>query len=235
MSPGTATLLSGLVSSAGQLYANQQNLAQSNKWNSEQIDLANTAHQREILDLAAAGLNPVLSASSSGSAVPQLSGADIANPGEGVSRGISSAARLRALEVPAAQAKINVDTATAENLKVQNDNLKAQTDLIHAQTELYKKGDPETWVDKAYDTARRWHEAGLDNLENSPLNPSLNSAGEFLRQSFGVGGSDGSVPDDIKVFDPNSGRYVNPYAFPHRDLIRVDEKTGKIYIIKKGK
>lgn len=40
--------------------------------NAQSIELANSAHQREVADLQAAGLNPVLSAGGSGATTPQL-------------------------------------------------------------------------------------------------------------------------------------------------------------------
>lgn len=74
-----ASALGPLISTAGQLYTNSQNVKQQDYWNERAIELANSAHQRERVDLEAAGLNPILAANS-GSATPSLSAATLQNP-----------------------------------------------------------------------------------------------------------------------------------------------------------
>lgn len=63
-----SSIVGGLFGQSGQASANAANQAQFDK----QIELANTAHQREVADLKAAGLNPMLSVSKGGggSSVP---------------------------------------------------------------------------------------------------------------------------------------------------------------------
>lgn len=84
----------GAISSAGSVYNNDRLIQAQMQANSESINLANTAHQREILDLMAAGLNPVLSASGAGASVPSLGVANTQNPGQGLADGISGASNL---------------------------------------------------------------------------------------------------------------------------------------------
>lgn len=89
-----ATLGAGFLSAAGSVYSNtinsatqmainDQNAKLQYQINADQIEaarmnnetainLANTAHQREVMDLRDANLNPILSANGNGSAVPAL-------------------------------------------------------------------------------------------------------------------------------------------------------------------
>lgn len=112
-----AAIAGGLVSSAAQLYANNQNIKANDERFGSEVELANTAHRREMEDLQAAGLNPILSASGSGAAVPQLGAASVNSIGDRLGDSIQSAGRLAALDVPLKQSQVALNSAQAQNLR----------------------------------------------------------------------------------------------------------------------
>lgn len=124
--PGVGTAIGGGIGLIGDLATSAFNVHESRQNRRFQRDMANTAHQREVRDLIAAGLNPQLSQRLGGSATPPTSAAQATNPVGGAAQGMS-----------AFQLKQN-----SELIAAQTRNLNAQADKSEVDAKIAKFGLP---------------------------------------------------------------------------------------------
>lgn len=148
MEPMTLLALTSLagagIQAYGQYRTNSANAAYQQEANRLSIDLANTAHQREVADLRAAGLNPILSAGGSGAQTPALGAVQASNPYDGLANSASSVGRELARysnDMFAGQvAGMKLDNESASSaLEVQREQDQLDAFLIRQKREAIEK------------------------------------------------------------------------------------------------
>lgn len=149
LTPAMGTIIGAGISGLGSFFGGRSQQQASAKMAREQMDfqerMSSTAHQREVQDLRAAGLNPILSTRLGGSSTPSgAMGTAVNYIGDaartGVSTALAATMQEKQLELMNAQIaktqaeKLNVESDT-QNKITSNPNIQEQWNLTKAQSE----------------------------------------------------------------------------------------------------
>lgn len=166
-----ANLIGSIFSAKSAEKTNKANIQQAEDQMAFQERMSNTAHQREVEDLKAAGLNPILSAHG-GASTPGGAMATLQNPYANLPSDINSASNLYL------QTKMNKELIKSEQKK--QSNLDAATAATYAQAELAKANTlvaQNSAITSSYDAAER---ARLAKIESGKWGTAMRYAGYTL-------------------------------------------------------
>lgn len=129
---GGDAITGGLLGAGGSIassFVNMWSASQNRRW---QERMANTAHQREVADLRAAGLNPILSAKLGGAATPPGGAGQVDNPMEPLASAYQQRAQLK-LDYARANQQQDVNEATIQNINADKNLKDKNAEYVQAQ------------------------------------------------------------------------------------------------------
>lgn len=192
-----SSLLGGLFGSSGAKKQNKMQMQMAREQMDFQERMANTAHQRQVADLEAAGLNPILSAKLGGADSPGGAQPNIVNemaPMENAARSMGD--KLY---------DYRVQDATVNNMKLQNKLLEKQVEQLSISNARQGLMTP------AWEAGGRVIDKVIPAIERF-LSPALSDSGDIIQDVLDAKGKDdgGILPSINSARSLLDGRFELP-------------------------